>query len=441
MDRHINQVSNILLKGIGCIGLPNGDRNQYVNVRDQINTEVDRVIEDLDQKETTNHLQLTELLNAQKLIDVIEENGNAVSQVLDYVRNNINNIQAFRELGYNLDGITFGDINVLAYDTMAINKTVINRILFDIFESVENPSDNDTVLDFIYDSIINATMDKLSFSHYCKSKGIEDTEDTNALFASEFLEWRHNHITNLLASLVAGPEVSVFVAPIGVDELRETILKYIPTGTDLSTKISTVSVEELLSNSLTHTIYETMLGPNYMEMNPADIDPSVRTAIISIENAKKEFVKKNSYGSLDVPMQGMDGNPVNQVQEIQSTINLAEVILAGLINQSAKLWDSKLTEVDLVEDDVFQYLYGVYQDCINLLIPEHIRTDITAKRVMSTIAYNIQAVVFINVLTRIKDRNVTSALYTIAELIKDYINTELVKKHVLEEDTDTETTK
>ena len=72
----------------------------------------------------------------------------------------------------------------------------------------------------------------------------------------------------------------------------------------------------------------------------------------------------------------------------------------------------------LREDSSFMLIYNLYNEVLSELLGNRI-TDETVCRYISCIAANIQTISFINPILRVKDQNISTAVYTIRELIHD----------------------
>lgn len=417
---HIQKRQNILLKGIGLLSPAVGIRSQYENIKDQINEKVDQVIESLNKDESTNAIYLADLLNIKVLLEVVRTNGLQIGETLDYLRNNINNVEAFNDLGLNVEGVTFGDVNLIAYDLTDANRIVMQRFIQNMLDIIDMKTDDDGTIDLISDAVIQLGNSRLSFDFWANHvKKIEPTEDNQTIFLTEFQEWFQKEVDTIAIKMISRPEDGVLVVPEGLEELKEEFRKNTPSK--VHDAIENMAAEDFNNTEFLDTILKAIIGRDNLEgINLNLLSNDVKILINNIKLAIDKFMRKNHVGEIEVPMQDPrdPSKTINTTQLIPSTVNLPESILCALVTQSSKLHDEANTMEKLREDSSFMLIYNLYNEVLSELLGNRI-TDETVCRYISCIAANIQTISFINPILRVKDQNISTAVYTIRELIHD----------------------
>lgn len=417
---HIEKRQNILLKGIGLLSPAVGIRSQYENIKDQINEQVNQVIESLNKDESTNAIYLADLLNIKTLLEVVKTNGLQIGETLDYLRNNVNNVTAFDELGLNVEGVTFGDVNLIAYDLTDANRIVIQRFIQNMLDIIDMKTEDDGTIDLLTDAIIQLGNSRLTFDFWASHvKKIEPTKDNQTIFLTEFQEWFQKEVDSIAIKMISKPESGILVVPEGFEELKEEFRKNTPSK--VHDAIENMAAEDFNNPEFLDIILKAVIGNDNLEgVNLNLLSNDVKILINNIKLAIDKFMRKNHIGEIEVPMQDPrdPSKTVNTKQLIPSTVNLPETLLCALVTQSSKLHDEANTMEKLKEDTAFMLIYNLYNEVLSELLGNRI-TDNTVCKYISCIAANIQTISFINPILRVRDQNISTAVYTIRELIHD----------------------
>ena len=394
---HIEKRQNILLKGIGLLSPAVGIRSQYENIKDQINEQVDQVIESLNKDESTNARYLADLLNIKVLLEVVRTNGLQIGETLDYLRNNVNNVVAFDDLGLNVEGVTFGDVNL-----------------------IDMKAEDDGTIDLLTDAIVQLGNSRLSFDFWASHiKKIEPTEDNQSIFLVEFQEWFKKEVDDIAIKMISRPESGILVVPEGFEELKDAFRKNTPSK--VHDDIENMLPEDFNNTEFLDHILKAIIGRDNIEgLDLRVLSNDVKILINNIKLAIDTFMRKNHLGEIEIPMQDPNdpSKTINTKQLIPSTVNLPETLLCALVTQSSKLHDDSMTMDKLKEDTSFMLIYNLYNEVLSELLGNRI-TDNTVCKYISCIAANIQTISFINPILRVKDQNIGTAVYTIREIIHD----------------------
>lgn len=417
---HIEKRQNILLKGIGLLSPAVGIRSQYENIKDQINEQVDQVIESLNKDESTNARYLADLLNIKVLLEVVRTNGLQIGETLDYLRNNVNNVVAFDDLGLNVEGVTFGDVNLIAYDLTDANRIVIQRFIQNMLDIIDMKAEDDGTIDLLTDAIVQLGNSRLSFDFWASHiKKIEPTEDNQSIFLVEFQEWFKKEVDDIAIKMISRPESGILVVPEGFEELKDAFRKNTPSK--VHDDIENMLPEDFNNTEFLDHILKAIIGRDNIEgLDLRVLSNDVKILINNIKLAIDTFMRKNHLGEIEIPMQDPNdpSKTINTNQLIPSTVNLPETLLCALVTQSSKLHDESMTMDKLKEDTSFMLIYNLYNEVLSELLGNRI-TDNTVCKYISCIAANIQTISFINPILRVKDQNIGTAVYTIREIIHD----------------------
>lgn len=417
---HIEKRQNILLKGIGLLSPAVGIRSQYENIKDQINEQVDQVIESLNKDESTNARYLADLLNIKVLLEVVRTNGLQIGETLDYLRNNVNNVVAFDDLGLNVEGVTFGDVNLIAYDLTDANRIVIQRFIQNMLDIIDMKAEDDGTIDLLTDVIVQLGNSRLSFDFWASHiKKIEPTEDNQSIFLVEFQEWFKKEVDDIAIKMISRPESGILVVPEGFEELKDAFRKNTPSK--VHDDIENMLPEDFNNTEFLDHILKAIIGRDNIEgLDLIVLSNDVKILINNIKLAIDTFMRKNHLGEIEIPMQYPNdpSKTINTKQLIPSTVNLPETLLCALVTQSSKLHDESMTMDKLKEDTSFMLIYNLYNEVLSELLGNRI-TDNTVCKYISCIAANIQTISFINPILRVKDQNIGTAVYTIREIIHD----------------------
>lgn len=417
---HITKRQNMLLKGIGLLSPAVGVRSQYEDIKDKINEQVNQVIESLNKDESTNALYLADLLNIKVLLEVVKTNGLQIGETLDYLRNNINNVAAFDDLGINVEGITFGDVNLLAYDLTDANRLFVQKFIQNMLDIIDSKVEDDGTIDLLVDAIVQLGNSRLSFDFWASHiKKVEPTEDNQTIFLSEFQEWFKKEVDDIAIKMISRPESGILVVAEGFDEFKETLRKNTPSK--IHDLIESMLPEDFNNMELLDKILKAVVGrDNLVGLDFRVLSNDVKVLINNIKIAIDEFMRKNHLGEIDMPMQDPNdpSKTIETKQLIPSTVNLPETLLCALVTQSSKLHDESMTMDKLKEDQSFMLVYNIYNQVLSELLGNRI-TDETVCRYISCIASVIQTISFVNPILRVKDQNIGTAVYTIGELIHD----------------------
>ena len=432
---HITKRQNILLKGIGLLSPAVGIRSQYENIKDQINEKVEQVIESLNKDESTNARYLADLLNIKILLEVVRTNGIQIGETLDYLRNNVNNVMAFDDLGLNVDGVTFGDVNLIAYDLTDANRQFLEKFIQNMLDVIDMSSEDDGIIDLLTDSIIQLGNSRLSFDFWANHiKKIEPTKDNQTIFLTEFQSWFQAEVDRIAIQMISKPETGILVVPEGLEELKEEFKKNTPSK--VHEDIENMAAEDFNNPDFLDIILKAIVGRDNLEgINLSLLSNDIKIMINNIKLAIDKFMRKNHLGEIEVPMQDPRDpeKTINTKQLIPSTVNLPETILCALVTQSSKLYDEANTLEKLKEDSSFMLIYNIYNEILSELLGNRI-TDETVCRYISCIAANIQTISFINPILRVKDQNINTAVYTIREIVHDeYIKAGKIKDNTPKE--------
>lgn len=417
---HIEKRQNILLKGIGLLSPAVGIRSQYENIKDQINEQVDQVIESLNKDESTNARYLADLLNIKVLLEVVRTNGLQIGETLDYLRNNVNNVVAFDDLGLNVEGVTFGDVNLIAYDLTDTNRIAIQRFIQNMLDIIDMKAEDDGTIDLLTDAVVQLGNSRLSFDFWASHiKKIEPTEDNQSIFLVEFQEWFKKEVDDIVIKMISRPESGILVVPEGFEELKDAFRKNTPSK--VHDDIENMLPEDFNNTEFLDHILKAIIGRDNIEgLDLRVLSNDVKILINNIKLAIDTFMRKNHLGEIEIPMQDPNdpSKTINTKQLIPSTVNLPETLLCALVTQSSKLYDESITMDKLKEDTSFMLVYNLYNEVLSELLGNRI-TDTTVCKYISCIAANIQTISFINPILRVKDQNIGTAVYTIREIIHD----------------------